>query len=159
MTPQEFYDEIMFPALADLPPTLNAVEARLFMLAVAGQESSWRYRIQLPHGPARSFWQIEAGGMLRGVLNGAHRTTLERYILTRYSIPNVDSVLFEALAWHDPLAYAVARLGLFMDPHRLPMIADEDDAWDTYLRVWRPGSPSRARWATVYPQALAVVVP
>jgi hypothetical protein len=65
--------------------------------------------------------------------------------------------VFEAIAWHDPLAYVLARLTLRMDPHPLPVIGDIENAWQTYLRIWRPGSPSRDRWSVVYPQTVAVM--
>ena len=161
MTPIDFYETILRPAATNVAvqfPTLGGFKAEYFLLAVAGQESAWSDRIQQPNGPARSFWQIEQAGMLRGVLTGQYDPILER-VCGHYAIPFDEDAIFEALAWHDPLAYAVARLGLFMDPHALPALNDEAGSWDVYLRVWRPGKPSRYRWGMIYAQAMAVLVP
>lgn len=158
MTPAEFYVNILAPSAAGLPMILNKPEAQCLMLAIAGQESAWKDRIQAPGGQARGFWQMERGGMLVGVMGGTYASTLDK-VLSNHSIASDLDTIFEAIAWHDPLAYAVGRIGLFMDPSSLPAIGDEDGSWDVYLRVWRPGKPSRARWMSVYPQSVKVMQP
>lgn len=152
-----FYVSVTVPAaLSVLPARFDTPQARLMMLACAGQESGYASRIQTPGGQARSFWQIEKTGMLRGVMHSAWWPILAS-VCEQHSIPTDEDTIFEAIAWHDPLAYAVARLGLWMDPNPLPAIGDVLNAYNTYLRVWRPGKPSWMRWQTVYPAALAVV--
>src|SRR5262245_34653406 len=42
-------------------------EARVIMMAIAGQEGNWQYRQQIG-GPAHSFWQFEEYGGVQGVL-------------------------------------------------------------------------------------------
>lgn len=158
MTPAAFYEHILKPAASNLGaqfPTLAGFRAEYFLLAVAGQESAWIDRVQAG-GPARGFWQCEQGGMLRGVMSGQYASMLER-LCDLYAVPNDEGTVFEALAWHDTLAYAVARLGLFMDPHALPALNDEAGAWGVYLRAWQPGKPSRNRWSIVYGQAMAAL--
>lgn len=158
MTPIDFYETILLPAAINVAaqfPTLAGFKADYFLLAVAGQESAWSDRVQ-SGGPARGFWQCEQGGILRGVMSGQYSSILER-VCDLYAVPNDEGTVFEALAWHDTLAYAVARLGLFMDPHKLPALNDEAGAWDVYLRVWQPGKPSRNRWGIVYAEAMAAL--
>lgn len=159
MTASQFYALILKPAaemLATVRPGLDGRKSRCLLLAIAGQESSWTARVQVPGGEARGFWQCEQGGMLSGVVFGANFPTLLT-ICQRYSVPQSITALFEAIAWHDPVAFAVARLGLWMDPNALPEMGDIDGAWDCYERNWRPGKPSRERWNSVYPQAVAVL--
>ncbi len=64
-----------------------------------------------------------------------------------------------ATAKGDDLATAFARLLLWSDSAPLPTIGDEEGAWEYYLRLWKPGKPSRERWAEVYPQAVAALEP
>lgn len=66
------------------------------------------------------------------------------------------------------LAAGLARLLIFTDPARLPGLGDEEDAWQLYLRTWRPGAFTRGtaakraelrqKWAKNYAQALEVVL-
>lgn len=156
MTPAEFQTKILLPSLSSIPSAIVSDKATLMLLAIAGQESGWTDRIQQPNGPARGFWQSEQGGMLKGVIGGPFAPVLDNF-LALYSIPTDIDLMFQALAWHDPLACLVARLGLLMDPSPLPSIGDVDDAWSTYQNNWRPGAPSRTRWGVVYPQALAAM--
>ncbi len=43
-------------------------EGRLMLLAIGLQESRFEHRRQLGNGPARGFWQFEAGGGVKGVM-------------------------------------------------------------------------------------------
>lgn len=161
MTAAQFYKLILAPAamtMSSIQVTLDSPKARCMLLAIAGQESGWTDRVQVPGGEARGFWQCEQTGALAGVSFGAQFPTLVK-VCGLYSIPTSLTSMFEALAWNDQLAYAVARLALWMDPQALPAIGDIDSAWETYLRVWRPGKPSRERWNSIYPQAVAVLHP
>lgn len=156
MTPAEFNVTILTPSMVNFPAVLISQKASLLLLAIAGQEAGWTDRIQQPNGPARGFWQSEKGGMLKGVIGGPYAPVLDKF-LSIYSLPADPNLLFEALAWHDPLSCFVARLGLFMDPSSLPAVGNEDDAWACYEKNWQPGKPSRSRWSAVYPQSLAAI--
>lgn len=157
----QFYTQILVPSaltLAATAPVLDSLNARCQLLTIAGQETGWSERVQIPGGQARGWWQTEKDGMLSGVLNGKYVQTLAA-VCDDLGIPTALDTLFEAIAWNDMLAYMVARLGLFMDPYPLPAIGDVDAAYANYIRVWRPGKPDRARWDTLYPQTCKVVLP
>lgn len=144
-------------AISDfVSPSMISDKAELLLLAIAGQESAWTNRSQLPGGQAHGFWQCEQGGAVAGVMAGQCKVTLA-LICEDYEIPYDTATVFEAIVYHDPLAFVVARFALWMDPAPLPEIGDEDGAWEVYERVWRPGKPSRDRWSSVYPQAVAVI--
>lgn len=65
------------------------------------------------------------------------------------------------------LAAGLARLLLYTDPARLPELGKESEAWDLYLRTWRPGAYDRGtaaqraglrkKWAANYAAALEAV--
>lgn len=160
----QFYSLVLQPAatmLSGIQARLDSPRARTLLLAIAGQESGWTSRIQIPGGEARGFWQCELDGAVDSVMLDDSRHAILAQVASLYSIDvDVCSVVFEAIAWHDPLAYTLARLTLWTDPHPLPPAEDIEGAWQVYLRTWRPGKPSRDRWSMVYPQAvLAVGVP
>ncbi|MGQ3469336.1 hypothetical protein ACSBR9_24050, partial [Xanthomonas campestris] len=62
-----------------------------------------------------------------------------------------------ALEHDDVLACALARILLYTDPHRLPAIKAQQEAWDLYIRQWRPGQPHGATWPELYRKAVRVV--
>ncbi len=59
----------------------------------------------------------------------------------------------------DVLAASVARLLLWTDPKRLPVIGDASGAWDLYLRTWRPDKPHPRTWAGLYSRAVSEFLP
>jgi hypothetical protein len=163
VTPTQFYATILAPSarfLRGISAPLDSAQARVMLLAIAGQESAWTDRIQIPGGEARGFWQCEEGGAVNGVLLN---DTLHSVLAKVGDLLSIDvavsATVFEAIAWNDALAYAVGRLALWADPHPLPAVGDINVAWDVYTRVWRPGKPSRDRWSVVYLQALSVIKP
>ena len=159
MNVTSFYVTVIEPAavaLSTVKASLDTPQARCMMLAIAGQESAWTDRVQVPGGAARGFWQFELPTVGDVIADGYLVGTLDD-VCGAFSIPMDQWTIFEAIAYHDTLAYTVARLLLWADPPALPAVGDEDGAWATYLRVWRPGAPSRDRWGTVYPQALGVI--
>ena len=79
------------------------------------------------------------------------------FVCDAMSIPTDPDTVYEAIAYNDALAYAVARCILLADPKPLPAVGNQDAAWDCYQRNWRPGAPSTVRWAVAYPQAMAVL--
>ena len=162
MNASTFLDNVIFPNAqvfrfvnGDAFPKITVGrEAVVMMLAIAGQESDWTDRRQ-NGGPARSWWQFEAAGGVAEVMDKCP-AQLQNVALW-LDIPYQRSVLFEAMAWNDALAFAFARLLLWQDPAPLPAMGEEEVAWGYYLRNWRPGMPDRQRWSRVYPQAVAAV--
>lgn len=155
MTPRQFLTEIIEPA-APLLPNHNSPEARCFLLAAAGQESEWLRRLQEPVAYARGFWQSEKNGHVLGVLTNGATSNAIHQVLARLEIPTSFDLVFEAVAWCDPLAYCIARLALLLDPAPLPAIGDATAAWDCYIRVWRPGVPRPSSWPERYGAANAL---
>lgn len=155
------------PAYALLPAGMRSREATVMLLAIGLQESAFKYRRQLK-GPARGFWQFEAGGGFRGVLQ--HRST-ERHaaalLVERGHGGMIEREQFDQLEHDDVLAAGMARLLLWTDPKALPALNRPDDAFEYYLRTWRPGAHTRgtaeqraairSRWLSNYAQAMAEV--
>ena len=157
MIASDFCARILLPAAAfaeSINPRLADARAHLLLLAIAGQESAWTDRRQI-NGPARGFWQTEPNGVLAVLQNPATQRWL--ILAARAQSVGIDRAsIYLAIEHNDPLAYAVARLLLWADPEPLPAAGDEDAAWATYLRCWRPGKPDRERWTLRYAEALAV---
>lgn len=172
MAPVEFINDVCIPgenffvSLGSNVPMNN--EARLLLLAIAGQESNWTARVQANNGPAHGFWQFERGGGVAGVLNHPASARMALRAAARLIVkpdgtvaPITPMNVWQALAFPqgDPLAFTFARLLLWTDPAPLPALYDEAAAWAYYERNWRPGAPSRERWSRVYPDALAAMEP
>ncbi len=162
MKPQFFYDEIVIPSMAFLSELtghkIGASEmADVMLMSIAGQESEWRARIQGGGGPARSYWQFERNGGVVGVLqHPASRATIAT-VCSALDISVQADVVYTAMAWNDTLACCMARLLLLTDPAPLPDVGREAEAWDYYIRNWRPGAPHRATWALRYQTAMDIV--
>lgn len=124
------------------------------LLAIGFQESGFAHRKQVG-GPARGFWQFEASGGVRGVLE--HRATK----------PFVDAALpvlvvnpwdaYDALEQNDVLACIFARLLLWTHPMGLPKRTEPGIAWSQYLDTWRPGKPHRDMWDGHFDRAWKIV--
>lgn len=159
MIPNIFFVRVVEPTLRfmDAAPGINIPvrdSARVLVMAIAGQESRWSYRRQIG-GPARGFWQFELGG---GVSELFQKTRRQLSVVCAAQEVTCDAItVFEAMAWNDPLACAMARLLLWQDPASLPAVGDKDGAWDYYLRNWRPGAPHREAWDGLYAQAVAAI--
>lgn len=151
MTPANLLRLAVNPAHEMLEPlgVKSDARARVLSLAIAGQESVWTHRLQI-QGPARSFWQFEQGGGVRGVLNHPASTTKIAAICDALSVACTEINVYGAMAYQDVLAAAMARLLLYTDPAPLPAIDDVDTAWSYYCRTWRPGLPHRSTWAERY---------
>lgn len=161
MTPDTFFPRIVEPTLQYMAasPSINiplSVSARVVTMTIAGQESRWTYRRQIG-GPARSFWQFEKGGGVSGVLNHPSTVLKAKAICGVLDIESDMTTVFEAMAWNDTLACAMARLLLWTDPAPLPAVGDKEGAWQYYLRTWRPGMPHPESWSGLYDQSLAAV--
>ncbi|MCW5737796.1 MAG: hypothetical protein KIS73_26990 [Enhydrobacter sp.] len=156
MTPDNFFARIVEPTLAYMAasPSINVPVtdgARVLVMSIAGQESFWKERRQIG-GPARGFWQFEFGGGIDDVFRVTPRQL--GTVCASLDIPYDRTVVFEAMAWNDTLACAMARLLLWMQPPALPAIGDKEGAWQYYLKAWRPGAPHRHTWDARYDTAL-----
>ncbi len=157
--------EAIGPALKLLPARMDSPEARVMLLAIGLQESRFMYRYQklmgkpYQKGPARGFWQFERGGGVVGVMTHEATKAHAERICGLQKVP-FDSVLVHArLETDDVLAAAFARLLLWADRKALPKLdASHDEAWDCYIRGWRPGKPHRSSWDAFHVQALSQVL-
>lgn len=166
MTLNEIREQAITPALALLPARMSSLEAELMLLVIGLQESRFQHRRQLvgspprPTGPAKSFWQAElGGGMVTGLLR-YHDDRVRDLAVGLCAVRGVDPsprAVWDAIERDDVLAAGLARLLLWTDPARLPALGDADDAWQLYVRTWRPGKPHRHTWAAMYAQALEAV--
>lgn len=156
------YLTIILPALVELlPPAMNSPRARIMLLAIGLQESRFIHRYQvLPgtrkKGPARGFWQFEAGGGCAGVLRHPASSGWMRDVCRLRDCPPLSSSLWRQLEVDDQLACVAARLLLFTDPKPLPTEAAQ--AWELYSRTWRPGKPHRNTWDSFYQYASSLVL-
>lgn len=159
MTPRTILTMSVEPALAFLETVgvKSDERARVLLMAIAGQESAWAARLQVPVAYARSFWQFERGGGVAGVLSHPASSGRIKSVCAWLFIPCSVDVVYDAMAWNDVLAASMARLLLFTDPRALPAVGEIDAAWDYYIRCWRPGAPHRSTWDARYATALAAV--
>lgn len=171
MTPDNFFSRIVEPTLQYMAasPTIAMPvtnEARVLVMATAGQESRWAARRQIGIGEyypqkvgARGYWQFEStwGGpvAINDILmsTGRQIEAACKYL----DIPADEHALYEACAWNDMLACVMARLLLWIHPAPLPVLGDKEAAWQYYLRQWRPGAPHRESWDGVYDQSVAAI--
>lgn len=152
------YREVIVPSLALLPERMDSTPARVLMLAICGQEARWLHRVQIG-GPARGLFQFERDGGVKGVLTHPASRDLAVAVCTERGLSNgtlVQSV-YDALPDDDILAACFARLLLWTDPRTLPKIGAKQEAWDYYLRNWRPGKPHAKTWSGVYDTARGIV--
>lgn len=139
-------------------------EAIVLLFAIMYQESNLTDRRQVddagnPIGNlARGFAQFEAGGGVAGVMNHAASQGTAQLVCTEQCIPWNQADIHEAIAWHDYLAVAFARLLLYTDPQALPRMLDIQGSWDYYERNWRPGKPRPEEWPKNYARAMKVLV-
>lgn len=151
MLAREFIKGPLADALAILPAPMDTPQARLMVTAICLQESGLIHRKQMGNGPARGFPQFELGtrqsrGGVWGVyLHDASRFWLDRLCAAR-GVQFLPDVIWRSLETDDVLAAGCARLLLFTDPKRLPVMDDPDGAWGLYLRTWRPGKPRPETW-------------
>lgn len=143
-----------------LPDRMDTVSARLIMLAIQKHEDPEERRYQVvkrteatrpenivgertAKGPARSLWQMEQGGGVKGVLNHYSTSDYITDICLRMEITPAAITCWHAIEENDVLAACFARLLLWSDPHKMPAVGDAAGAFDLYLRTWRPGAFTR----------------
>lgn len=149
------------PAAYDLLPLpMATIEADAMLLAIALQESEATHRRQV-NGPARGFWQFEAGGGVKGVLTHPATAGLARSAMTALCYPRspTPAAALVILEHNDVLACVFARLLLWTLPARLPGRTASALGWASYQRAWRPGKPRPADWPGNYTRAWALVEP
>jgi len=150
-------DAVLPQASALLPTIPFTPDSSVMLLAIGLQESRFRHRRQVK-GPARGFWQFEAGGGTKGVLTHPRTHTIARSLAwERVGTASITTTINEALAEDDVLACCFARLLLWTDPKPLPGIGDREEAWRYYFRNWRPGTPHRKTWDALYDQAVKLL--
>lgn len=128
----------------------SSPDAELLLAAIAFQESNFKYRKQI-NGPARGLWQFERNGGVRGVMKHPSTAVMALRVCIKLKIEPTYTAVYEALATNDILAAAFARLLLYTDPRPLP--TNQNDAWEYYIRNWRPGKPHPQRWAASWEAA------
>lgn len=162
LTLAEITERAIDPALVLLPKRLDSPSARVQLLTTGLQESRFAYRRQIvggqPIGPAKSFWQGErGGGMVHGVrLHDATKGYARTLYAARAVAPR-DTAIWNAIENDDVLAAGLARLLIYTDPYKLPALGRDQDAWELYVRTWRPGKPRRDTWNGFYARALEFV--
>ena len=161
MQPQLFYDYIVsipIGLLADWPGIMipDTEEARVMLMAIAGQESNWDARRQ-QGGPARSYYQFEgSGGGLGEVFAGMPNQL--RAVCDALDIPFDQATVFEAMAWNGILQTCMARFLLWCgNPNPLPAYGASKDAYVYYDSIWRPGSKRPQDWPHNYTTAQSCV--
>lgn len=148
-------------AYALLPPKMQSPRATAMLLAIGFQESRFTERRQIG-GPARGFWQFEAGGGVKGVLE--HPSTadviadvLEQLEYSTTVSPAGVTLRHLAIEHNDTLAFCFARCLLWTVPGALPGPGEADLGWVQYIAGWRPGRPHRATWDAFYAEAWMLV--
>lgn len=150
---EEAYALVVKPGLRFLPG-MESPEATALLLAIGMQESRFEKRRQVVgfgergkplYGPARGFYQFEDGGGVLGVLRHHKTKDIILHILKVLEILPEDSL--QAITFNDALATVFARLLLYTDPQKLPSLTSPpEEAWQYYVRNWRPGKPHRHTW-------------
>jgi hypothetical protein len=158
VTPLRLLQTIIDPGLLFMTSIVgsrasSSPEARILLLAIAGQEGDFSLRRQVG-GPARSYWQFESGGGVEGVLGHLTAGPIARQVCQALDLPTDRPTVFEAIAWNDALAVTMARLLLWTDPETLPAVGQTQAGWDYYERIWRPGKPGPDRWPVNYHAAM-----
>lgn len=160
-TPSFLFHNVIDPLLPLLSLTADinipaSDNAAVLLLATAGQESSWKYRLQ-QGGPARSYLQME-GGAASG-LAGLFKLFPSKVsaICSGFDVPCNLTTVFEAIAWHDPVAFSMGRLLYWSNPAPLPAVGDAAGSWQYYLDTWRPGAPRPDAWPAVYATSLSII--
>jgi hypothetical protein len=146
-------------AYAVLPAPMASPRATALLLAIALQESGTTARRQRPKGPARGFWQFEAGGGITAVkTHPATRDDLKAALLSLRYPPSLTATDLHAIVEHnDVLAAIAARLLLWTLPLALPTRTQGDQGWLQYLDAWRPGAPHPETWGEHFGRAWALV--
>lgn len=149
----EVMSQAILPAYALLPARMASDAASVQLLATGLQESLFEFRRQKGNGPARSFWQFERGGGVKGVMTHPASAPHMRTLCDARGVPWTAMDVWNAMEFDDVLAAGASRLLYWTDPKPLPAVNDAASAWDLYLRTWRPGKPHIDTWGVYHLQA------
>lgn len=141
----EVLDLAYLPAIAILG-LKDSPQARVMMLAIGLQESQFKYRRQMNEGPAKSFWQFERGGGVKGVLNHPASAKKAVALCSARGVAADSLAVWNKMEFDDVLGAGFARLLLLTDPRPLPALGDTQGAWAYYVNNWRPGKPHIGTW-------------
>lgn len=153
-------------SFAFFPASWGSKDAMVCMLSIGFQESDFEHRQQIiknaegkltPTGPAVSWWQMERGGGILGVLNHPASSAMARVVCEARGVKPTSATVWEAMKTDDVLGAAFARLLLYTNPYKLPAVGKKAETWDLYLREWKPGKPKPAKWPKSYEFALSMV--
>ena len=154
---REILVKVIDPALAELAASgIRATDAARAMLYAAGlQESNLSARFQampaesvVHKGAGRGLWQMRPDDVSRVLTDNSTRERSETSANKYVGSVNPHAV-WETLEYDDVLAAIFARLMLWPDPAALPAptVANEQAAWDYYVRCWRHSPPREQSWA------------
>lgn len=141
--------------------------AEAMLIAIGLQESRFVHRDQVVPGkapgqvgPATGYWQFERAGGVRGVMRHPASRDVARALADAAGVAWDEEAIWRLFATPegDELACVFARLLLRTDPAALPqpVAAAEEEAWQYYLRNWRPGKPHRTTWGGFWAQAVSL---
>lgn len=162
--------DVINPALQKLAahgiPVSDAARAMLY--AIGLQESILTLRYQQTQSGAgkshaRGLWQFESGGGVAGVLGHKSTASIAKHYANLHVGPTGATVnqhaVWATLEFDDVLACIFARLLLWSDAKALPapVAASQQEAWDYYIRNWRPGKPHESKWPANWKAALEVL--
>jgi hypothetical protein len=164
MTPETFVNTVINPGLHTLrllggPRPTDDI--RRFLLTIALQESGPDLKARYQNspstdpGPARGWWQFEEGGGVAGVLNHTTTEVLVENLCAHCSVVSDSGACWRAIEGNDAMATGFARLLIYTDPYPVP--TDAHDAWNCYMRLWRPGKPHPETWEGNWNTAMATV--
>lgn len=150
--------DIVAPTARVLPSLTFDDRAKVMLLAIGQQESAFEHRVQMGNGPARSFWQFERGGGVKGVLQHPASKVFAAALCRSRDVPATAQEVWARMAADDVLGCGMARLLLLTDPAPLPALTQRDMAWAYYERNWRPGKPHPEKWPAYHALAVAAVL-
>jgi hypothetical protein len=149
------FDKLCADTFALLGHRFDSLPARAMLWAIGRQEGRMFHRRQVG-GPARGLWQFERGGGTRGVLTHPASDDHAKRLCEARKVGAIAAAVYPKLEHDDVLACGFARLLLYTDPKPLPapIAANEQAAWDYYVRNWRPGKPHRDTWGDFWKEAV-----
>lgn len=158
----DLFIRFILPAAYELlPPAMESQAATGLMLAIGLQESRFEHRRQIK-GPAKSAFQFERDGGVRGVMEHPSTAAIIRDVFTKLRYPTDLSVskAYDAIEHNDILASCFARCLLWTDARPLPFVHEPQVGWQIYTSVWKPGRPHPDTWSANYAAAWArTIVP
>jgi len=163
MTPEEFYTKVLTPGLNKIGrfaphiPRNRGVE--VLMTSIAGTESNWTFRSQIPSGMARGLFQMQLNTIEDIMANPASKKLWELG-MDDFGINTRTAEHLFGIIGHpegDTMAVFLARLDLWCNPHPIPFADEEALLFAYYKDTWRPAHADRHRFALRYAETLPVI--